>query len=289
MSDPKTISFLSDYGTGDEFVGIVHSVIRQIAPDVAVIDITHDIGPHDLKAGGLTLARAAQYLAPGVVLGIVDPGVGTSRRAVAIEVADGEAFFVGPDNGLLAGGVAMCGGATRAFELTNPDLQLAAPGPTFAGRDVFAPAAAHLANGLDPAELGPEIDPTALTPAMIPITRVEDGRLIAEVLWTDRFGNLQLNVDPAEIDGWGDRIELGFDGRLRTGIRRHTYADIGEGEIGLIIDSYGLVSLAMDRTDAAADLGLGTGAEVTLRRFDDDEPPPEPGGISTPIGIGPRR
>lgn len=288
MSDPQTISFLSDYGTGDEFVGIVHSVIRQLAPDAAVIDITHGIRPHDLKAGGLTLARSVQYLAPGVVLGIVDPGVGTDRRAVAIEAADGDALLVGPDNGLLAGAVAMLGGATRAFQLTNPDYQLAAPGPTFAGRDVFAPAAAHLVNGVDPEALGPEIDPVTLVPAMIPITRMEEGRLVAEVLWTDRFGNLQLNVDPAEIDGWGERIEIGFDGRMRTGSRRHTYADIAPNEIGLVVDSYGLVSMAMDSTSAADDLGLGTGAEVQLRRFDDDEQASPTNPIGTRVELGRR-
>lgn len=286
MSTPKTISFLSDYGSGDEFVGIVHSVIRQLAPDVAVIDLTHEIRPHDLKAGGLTLARSAQYLAPGVILGIVDPGVGTDRRAVVIEAADGEALLVGPDNGLLAGAVAMLGGANRAFELTNPDRQLAAPGPTFAGRDVFAPAAAHLANGVAPEEFGPEVDPFSLTPAMIPITRFEEGRLVAEVLWTDRFGNLQLNVDPAEIEGWGDRIEVGFDGRVRTGTRRHTYAEIGQGEIGLVVDSYGLISMAMNSESAAADLGLDTGAEILLRRFEDDEATITPAG--SPVVLGRR-
>src|SRR5712692_4781304 len=134
-----TISFLSDYGLADEFVGVVHSVIRSIAPHAAVIDISHEIPPHDVRAGSLTLVRAVQYLAPGVVLAVVDPGVGTDRRAVAVEAGDGDRVFVGPDNGLLAPAVAMCGGADRAVELTNPDYQLAAPGPTFAGRDVFAP------------------------------------------------------------------------------------------------------------------------------------------------------
>jgi len=286
VSDPKTISFLSDYGSGDEFVGVVRSVIRQIAPEVAVIDITHEIAPHDVKAGGLALARSVQYLAPGVVLGIVDPGVGTDRRAVAIEVADGEAYFVGPDNGLLAPAVQMVGGATRAFELAEPDLQLAAPGPTFAGRDVFAPAAAHLAGGVPVERFGPEIDPNTLLPAMIPITREEDGRLVAEGLWTDRFGNLQLNVDPAEIDAWGERVELRFDGTVRTGVRRRTYAEVAKNEIGLVVDSYGLVSIALDRASAAADLGLDTGAEVLLRPFDDgDEGAPVAPVPPTPVTL----
>src|SRR3954447_1392346 len=159
MDGYDTISFLSDYGTDDEFVGVVKSVIRQLAPAVAVIDVTHGIAPHDVRGGALTLARSAQYLAPGVVLAVVDPGVGTERRAVAVEVGDGISVLIGPDNGLLAPAVAMVGGATRAVELTNPDYQQPAPGPTFDGRDVFAPAAAHLCNGVPLSEFGPEIDP----------------------------------------------------------------------------------------------------------------------------------
>ena len=133
MTRPPTISFLSDYGTADEFVGVVKSVIRQLAPDALVIDVTHEVPRHDVRAGGLTLARAAQYLAPGVVLAVVDPGVGTDRRAIAVEVGDGESVLVGPDNGLLAPAVAMVGGATRASSLTNPEHRLEAPGPPSTG------------------------------------------------------------------------------------------------------------------------------------------------------------
>ena len=157
-----TVSFLSDYGTSDEFVGLVHSVIRSIAPEVRVIDITHEIAPYDVRAGALTLARSAQYLAPGVVVAVVDPGVGTTRRAIAVDVGDGASVLVGPDNGLLAPAVAMVGGASRAFELTNREYHLPAPGPTFDGRDVFAPVAAHLCAGVPLTELGTEIDPATL-------------------------------------------------------------------------------------------------------------------------------
>ena len=129
------VTFLSDYGLVDEFVGVVHSVIRSIAPEVAVVDLTHGITPYDVRGGGLALARSTEYLCPGVVLAVVDPGVGSARRAIAVEVGDGMSVLVGPDNGLLAPAVAMCGGATRAVELANPDFQLPAPGPTFAGRD----------------------------------------------------------------------------------------------------------------------------------------------------------
>jgi S-adenosylmethionine hydrolase len=276
-----TISFLTDYGTADEFVGVVHSVIRQLAPHVAVIDVSHEVPPHDVRAGSLTLARAAQYLAPGVVLAVVDPGVGTARRAIAVEVGDGASILVGPDNGLLAPAVAMVGGATRAVELANPEFHLAAPGPTFAGRDVFGPAAAHLCNGVDLLELGPELDPAGLTPGMIPITREEGGALVGEVLWTDRFGNLQLNVDPAEIEAFGDRVALRFDGRTRTGVRRTTYGEIATGEVGLVIDSYGLVSIAVDRSSAAEELGIGTGDEVQLAPAG-HEPPT---GVVTPVSL----
>src|SRR5207237_4504276 len=154
-----TISFLSDYGLADDYVGVVKAVVRGIAPHVTVIDITHEIPPHDVRAGALTLARSAQYLPRGVVLAVVDPGVGTDRRAIAVEVSEGQGVLVGPDNGLLAPAVAMTGGAGRVVSLTNADYQLPAPGPTFAGRDVFAPAAAHLCAGVDLAELGDPVDP----------------------------------------------------------------------------------------------------------------------------------
>lgn len=282
MTTYDTVSFLSDYGSVDEFVGVVHSVIRQLAPDAVVIDVAHQIPPHDIRAGGLALARAAQYLAPGAVLAVVDPGVGTSRRAVALEVGDGAAVYVGPDNGLLAPAVAMVGGATRAFELIEPRYQLAAPGPTFAGRDVFGPAAAHLCAGVPIAELGPEIDTASLTPGMMPITRQEGDLLFAEVLWTDRYGNLQLNVDPAEIAQHGDRIELRFDNRVRTGVRHHSYANVPTGEVGLVVDSYGLVTVAVDRGSAADELGIGTGDEVVLVPIPDDG---RPIGVVAPVTL----
>jgi S-adenosylmethionine hydrolase len=263
-----TITFLSDYGLTDEFVGVVKSVIRSIAPAVTVIDLTHEIEPHDVRGAGLTLARSAQYLAPGIVLAVVDPGVGSDRRAVAIEVGDGESILIGPDNGLLAAAVAMVGGADRAVALTNPEYQLPAPGPTFAGRDVFAPAAAHLSNGVDLADLGDGIDPATLLPGLLPVTREEDGALVAEVLWVDRFGNAQLNVDPEEVSAFGDRIRLRFADTKRTAIRADSYAALRTGEVGLVVDSYGLLSIAVDRGSAAEQLGLHAGDPVTLESFD---------------------
>ena len=155
MNGPgQTISFLSDYGLVDEFVGVVKAVIRSIAPHATVIDITHDIAPYDVRAGALALARSVQYLPSGVLLAVVDPAVGTDRRLVAVETEEDDRHLVhvGPDNGLLASAVAMSGGARRAVSLTNSDYQFEAPGPTFAGRDVLGPASAYLASGVDLAE-----------------------------------------------------------------------------------------------------------------------------------------
>lgn len=259
-----TVSFLSDYGTDDEFVGVVRSVIRGIAPQVTVIDVTHGIPAHDIRAGGLALARAVQYLAPGVVLAVVDPGVGTGRRAVAVEVTDADSIFVGPDNGLLASAVAMAGGAGRAVALTNSDFHLPTPGDTFAGRDVFGPVAAHLCNGVALDELGEPVETSSLLPGVLPLARMEHGQLVAEVLWIDRYGNVQLNVGPEEIELLGDPVVLTFGGTTRIAARAAAYGEIGTGAVGLVIDAYGLVSVAFDRHSAAAELGLGTGDSVTL-------------------------
>lgn len=280
-----TVTFLSDYGHVDEFVGVVHSVIRTMSPEVRVIDLTHQVPPYDVRAGGLTLARSAQYLSPGVVVAVVDPGVGTGRRGVAVEVGDGMSVLVGPDNGLLAPAVAMCGGATRAVELANADYQLPAPGPTFAGRDVFAPAAAHLCNGVDLAELGPAIDPVSLLPGLLPVTYEEGDELVAEVLWVDRYGNAQLNVDPSQIEDLGDEVRVRFHDEVRTGHRADAYADVRTGEIGLVVDSYGLVSIVLDRHAAASELGLGPSTEVRLAAIGDDDGGDRSTGVTTAVSL----
>ena len=261
-----TISFLTDYGTTDEFVGVVKSVVRGIAPHVTVIDISHEIAPHDVRSGSLTLMRSAQYLASGVILAVVDPGVGTSRRAVAVEVAGGEGVFVGPDNGLLAPAVAMTGGADRAVELTNPDYHLPAPGPTFAGRDVFGPVAAHLCNGVDLADLGAPIDPITLLPGIVPISHIAEDHVRGEVLWVDRFGNVQTNIDPDEIDSFGEKLLVKWneDNDVRRALRVSTYGDLKPGQLGVVVDSYGLVSLAFDRQSAAGEMRLKPGDSVVV-------------------------
>lgn len=267
----ETVTFLSDYGTTDEFVGVVHSVIRSVAPQVDIIDLTHEIAPYDVRAAGLLLARSAPYLCPGVVLAIVDPGVGTSRRAIAVEVGDGDSVLVGPDNGVLAPAVALVGGASRVVELNEPDYQLPAPGATFAGRDVFAPAAAHLCNGVDLAELGPPIDPHALFPGVVPAARYEGAGFAAEVLWVDRYGNAQLNLGPDDLEGWDDRVRLAFADTVRTAVRVDTFAEVRPGQVGLVVDSYGLLSVVVDRQSAAGELGLDAGTEVVVEPIAEED------------------
>ncbi len=268
-----TISFLSDLGVADESVGVVHSVIRSLAPQAHTIDITHGITPHDIRAGSLCLARAVQYVAPGVVLAVIDPTVGTPRRAIAVEVGEGAGVLVGPDNGLLASAVAMTGGATRAVELTNTDYHLGLLGRTFSCRDIFAPVAAHLCNGVAITEVGTEIDPLSLMPGLMPLARSEGGALIAEVLWVDHFGNAQLNIGADDLDDLLDndptaRVRMDFTAGGRVGFRmagiKDTFADIASSDAGLVSDSYGLLSICLNQRSAAEELGIHVGTEITL-------------------------
>ncbi len=205
---------------------------------------------------------------------------------MAIEVGDGQSYLVGPDNGLLASAVAMSGGATAAVELANPEYQLLAPGPTFAGRDVFAPAAAHLCNGVPLHELGPAVDPVTLLPGLLPLTREEDGVVVAEVLWVDRFGNCQLNVDPDEVAHLGPVVQLRWGDDIRTAQRQPTYEGIDPGQVGLVVDSYGMLSVCLGKRSASAELRMPVGTEVALQApADDDAPPPTP---SQPVTLTPR-
>jgi S-adenosylmethionine hydrolase len=206
------------------------------------------------------------------VVGVVDPGVGGGRKAIAIEVADGEAVFVGPDNGLLAPAVAMAGGAQRAVDLTNEDYHLLSHGVTFAGRDIFAPVAAHLCNGVDLTEFGPLVDADELMPGMVPLPRQEDEGLVGEVLWVDHFGNCQLNIGPDEIADWGAQIQVSFGESQRVATRKTTFGDIATGAVGLVVDSCGMLALALDQRSAASDLGIGPGDQITLSPLADGAP-----------------
>lgn len=266
-----TVSFLTDYGTRDEFVGIVKCVIADIAPHARVIDITHEVPPFDVRAGSLALARAVSYVPRGVVLAVVDPGVGTHRRAIAVSVAGGTGIFIGPDNGLLSMGVALAGGADSAVVLDKPNYHLAAPGDTFAGRDIFAPVAAHLCNGVALTDLGTPIDVDTLLPGIVPLPRQEGDELHAEVTWVDRYGNCQINVSPDDVAELGSpiRVTLGARGTGERIVRSmpvvRNFGQIGAG-IGLVVDSFGMLALCKDRGSAASELDLAPSDLVVLTR-----------------------
>jgi len=265
MSGP--VSFLSDFSHHDEFIGVVHGVISKISPDVRVIDVIHEIPRGAIRAGALALTRAIQYLPSGVVLAVVDPGVGTERKALAIETAWGH--FVGPDNGLVSPAVAMVGGATKAVGITNPDVIIPSAGATFQGRDVFAPAAALLASGeAQLSELGPNLDLGELTPLLLPLPEIEQGRVSGEVWWIDVYGNAEMNMGPDELRlaGWDEGSEL----TVAVGATRHevrwvaAYAELSVDELGLVVDSAGLMALTLNRGNAAAALNVGDGTAVTV-------------------------
>jgi len=280
------IAFASDYGLTDEFVGVCKAVMLGLAPGVQILDLGHDIAPHDVRAGALLLVRSMQYLpSDTIVVAVVDPGVGTDRRLVAVEVVGG--VLLGPDNGLLAPAVAIAGGAQRVVSLESSEYRLEAPGPTFAGRDILAPAAAYLAGGLPLTDLGPEIDPATLIPALVPVPEVHPGGAVTgEVWWVDRFGNCQLNIDPSELGGSttpGTRMEVHLRTEVRAARWVHTYGDAKPSELVLLVDSYGLVTLAFDRTSAAAALGLRAGAPVTLVP-EGAEAPGTPGAHGVDLG-----
>jgi S-adenosylmethionine hydrolase len=287
-----TISFLSDFGTSDEHVGVVRAIVRDLAPHVAVVDLTHAVPAFDTRAGGLALARCTPYLPEGVVLAVVDPGAGTDRRAIAVEVADGAGVFVGPDNGLLAPAVAMAGGAGRVIDLTDDAYHLGTPTRLFPGRDVYAPVAAHLCNGVDLAEFGEIVDPDTLMPGTVPLPRDEGDVVIGEILHTDRWGNCQLNVAPDEVahlvrDG---RVRIIVDGpvgdprrperTIRVARTVESFAEIGVGAVGLVVDGSGMISLALDRRSAADDLAAAVGDQVTFAVLDDEQP-----GLTSPVTL----
>ncbi|MGB7858879.1 MAG: SAM-dependent chlorinase/fluorinase [Acidimicrobiia bacterium] len=261
------ISFLSDFGLQDEFVGVIHGVLGKLAPESRVIDVTHAVPRGNVKSGALALTRAIQYLPEGVCLAVVDPGVGSDRKALALQTPWG--FFVGPDNGLLSPAVAMTGGATTIVSIENPEAMIPSPGETFHGRDIFGPAAALLAAG-DAAlgDLGPQLSGEDVTPMLLPLSDVDNTSVTGEVWWVDGFGNVQTNISPEDLSQIG--LAHGQVANLRIGstlksLRWVTaYADVPDGEPMLHVDSAGLMALAVRGGSAAEKLGLEAGVAISL-------------------------
>ncbi len=275
------VYFLSDYGTTDEFVGVVHAVLQAQAPAVPVIDLGHQVPPFDVAAGAAMLVRCAPYLGSGVVLAVVDPGVGTDRRGVAVETGGGgPTWLVGPDNGLLLPLAGARGGVSRAIALRPPTADAGGPTPTvartFDGRDLFAPAAAHLVTGEPPMELGNEVDPASLAPGVAerrpdehPGGSPKEGQAATAVTWIDRFGNVQLGIGPDAIEALGVRrggrvritvpgpSEIAGAGQVGRPARSEparwvdAFGDLEAGELGLLVDSNGRMAIVLCRASVA--------------------------------------
>jgi S-adenosyl-L-methionine hydrolase (adenosine-forming) len=267
VTDP-VITFLSDYGLEDAFVGICHGVIARICPAARVIDITHGIARHDVREGALALRAALRYMPTGVHLAVVDPDVGANRRAVALRTAD-ERLMVGPDNGLLWLAAEESGGIVEAVDIAGSPWRLEPVSATFHGRDVFAPVAAQLADGAGLDRAGKPLDPAELVRFELPSPRRDGGALIADAIHIDRFGNVQLNASHEQLVelslGLGSRVELGVNGGARNAHYVRTFADVDADELLLYEDAEGTLAIAVSRGSAAERLGLSVGEQVRIR------------------------
>jgi S-adenosylmethionine hydrolase len=259
---------MTDFGLMDDFVGTCHGVIKRIAPEAEIIDITHGISPQSVLEGALVLANTLPYMPEGIHLAVVDPGVGSDRRALALRDASGR-LYVGPDNGLLVPAAEALGGVAAARELENPRYWLEPVSRTFHGRDVFAPVAAHLANGVELERLGPELDPAELVRLEVPEPSVGTNSIRARALAVDRFGNVQLNLSRIHLERVGIvpgvRVELEHATDRYYAIAARTFSDVRPGEIVLYEDAYENVSIAITTGNAAETLSAAAGDEVRIR------------------------
>jgi S-adenosylmethionine hydrolase len=263
----RFVTFLTDFGLQDDFVGTCHGVIKSIAPDVEIIDITHGIPPGSVLQGALVLANTVGYMPMGVHLAVVDPGVGSSRRALTLRDGTGR-LYVGPDNGLLVPAAERNGGIAEAHELANPDYALASVSRTFHGRDLFSPAAAHLASGVAPAELGPPLAPDALVRLDLPRPEIGESRIRATILYVDAFGNIQLNLTRDDVERVGivpgTRLELELHRERYYAVAARTFADARPGDIILYEDAYRNISVAINRGSAADMFVVTQGQEIRI-------------------------
>jgi S-adenosyl-L-methionine hydrolase (adenosine-forming) len=264
----EIVTFTSDYGLEDEFVGVCHGVILMLAPHVRIVDVHHNILRQQIQHGAVVLEQSIKFLPEGVHLAVVDPSVGSARRPIVVETRSGQ-IFVGPDNGLLFPASVECGGATRAWDIKNEEFLLRPISRTFQGRDIFAPAAAHIANGVAPSELGPGVPIDELVQLEIPQAWLHDDHLHAEVLQVDRFGNLQFNfgrheLADAGLDSGEKLLEVRMEGhRLRVPLGG-TFADVDIGDYVMVADSYNHLSLAVNKGDAAGKLQATAGSTAIV-------------------------
>ncbi|HZU80103.1 MAG TPA: SAM-dependent chlorinase/fluorinase [Acidimicrobiales bacterium] len=257
------ITFLTDYGLEDAFVGVCHGVIAGICPGARVVDLTHGVPRGDVRAGALILRGALGYLPLGVHLAVVDPGVGGKRRAVAVRTADGRRF-VGPDNGLLSLCFAAAGGVAEAVDIGRSPFALQPVSATFHGRDIFAPVAARLAAGASLGEVGEPCDPEGLVSLELPEASVEDGVLVAHALYLDRFGNVQLDADPGDTPGWPARVAISVRGESWPGTYGRTFATVPPGELLVYEDSDRRLAVAVNQGSAVDRLGISVGDEIRI-------------------------
>jgi S-adenosyl-L-methionine hydrolase (adenosine-forming) len=268
VAQPRPITFLSDYGYEDEFAGVCRAVIAQIVPGAPIIDLTHGIAREDIRQGAIALANALPSCAPGVHLAVVDPGVGSDRRAVAVETGEAR-FLVGPDNGLLSRALDRLGGARAAVELSRSPFRLEPVSATFHGRDLFAPVAAHLSLGARLEEAGEAIDPASLTALELPTPEIGPDRVISHAIHVDGYGNVTLDLDGSMLaegplrEGEPVRVDAP-DGHFEA-VWARTFADVGRGELLLFEDSSGAMALAVTGGSAAGLLNLEPDREVTLK------------------------
>ena len=262
------ITFLTDFGLEDDFVGVCHGVMRRIAPEVEIIDITHGIQPHEVLQGAIMLANTLPYLTEGVHLAVVDPGVGGERRAIALRSGDGR-LYVGPDNGLLVPAAEKLGGIEAAHEITNLEYALQPISATFHGRDIFSPAAAHLAQGVAIDKLGPAVEVGSLARIEVPKPDVTDRRIRACCLYIDRFGNMQLNLTREHLERLGiepgTQVELELATERYFAIAARTYTDARGGEIILYEDAYENIAIAISGGSAAETFSAEPGTDIRIR------------------------
>jgi S-adenosylmethionine hydrolase len=262
------LTLLTDYGHADEFVGVCHAVARGILPpEVPIVDLTHGVPRHDVRHGALSLRNTLPYVPLGVHVAVVDPQVGTERRAVAVRCADGR-VLVGPDNGLLSLAWERSGGATEVIDISRSQHRLQPASATFHGRDVFVPVAAQLAAGAELLDAGDPLPVEELEVLTLPQPRIEGGKALAHALLVDGYGNVSLDLGHDHMMGLGltigTRAEVSCGERSATATVVQTFADVPAGEMLVYEDAWGAVALAVNRGDAAAALGVERDAEVQI-------------------------